>query len=301
MTNPNPPHPPTPVPVPEQEQLDEVAQQYAKSADILKKVLIALEFCGVAFTLPHNLSAFGIEFNVFTWSIFIAILGVATIEGAWVYSMSHFTHGWISSKRQRNMAIAAWFALTAVLIGNAIVAELSYLVTSPEVVAAQSLVDSLVIYKGYFLPSTPIIALVLVGLLLSMHPKTVATGRAFAHLAATARKEQEAQLALLDAKNEIKLQDIKAKRQEHAADITKREIEANARIAKVQADAQETAQNQQFAFDARKAVFTEKEAQLKAELDSEEFKTEIRETVQAEIKRIIRDQKKEALAALKKD
>lgn len=289
---------PTPAPAPI--VIDETEQAYEKSAAWLKNALIGLEVMGVMFTLPHNLDAFNISFATFTWSILFGILGVATIEGAWLFSMSHFTHGWIADKRQRNMAIGAWLTMTAVLIGNAIVAELGHIIAAQEATAAPALVNALVAYRGFFLPSTPIIALVLSGLLLSMHPKVIQMGRTFQHLAETSRKEQEAQLALLDAKHEIKRQDISAKRQEHEAELQARTIAAEAKIEKMRADALQSKQNQDFALDARTAVFNEKKAALDSELESDEFKTQIRETVQAEVKRIVRDQKKEALDALKK-
>ncbi|MCB0037484.1 MAG: hypothetical protein KDE51_25810 [Anaerolineales bacterium] len=249
---------------------------------------------GVAFTLPHNLDAFGVDFSAFSLSIFIGLLGVATLEGVFIFSMSHFTHGLIADEKQRKMAMWSWGIMTFVLISNAVVAELSHL--EP----AGILASGLLVYRGFILPATPIIALLLAGLLLSLHPKVVSLGKAFKHIADTAKKEQEAQLALLEAKNEIKLQDIQAKRQEHAADLEKRQIEAQSKIEKIRADALQSKQNQDFALNARAAVFAEKEAALKTELDSPEFKTDLQDTVKAEVKRIVRDQKKEALEALKK-
>lgn len=266
----------------------EIETAYYTSAKRLKYALVALEVMLVMFTLPHNLKAFGVSWGI-SWGALIGILGVAVLEGVFLFGMGHFTHGWIASATQRKMAMITWGSMTVILVANAIASELMVLGYLPAYVE---------FYRGFILPSTPVISLVLGGLLLSFHPQVIATGRAFQHLATVAKQNQEAEIALLQSKNMIRLQDIDAKKQEYQAELEARQIEAGAKLDKLRADSEHIKVTQTFANDTRRAIFSEKTSQLNNQLNSQEFKQEIGEVVNAEIKRVVTQQKKEALEAL---
>jgi len=247
-------------------------REYLESAKRLKWAFIALEIMGVMFTLPHNLKAFGIGIEAFTATMLLNILGVAVLEGVFLFGMSHFTHGWIASKPQERMAWATWGIVTLFLASNAVVSELPAEVTT--------------FYRDFILPSTPIVSLVLGGLLLSLHPQVQETARTFNHIATVSRKNQEAELALLQAKNAVRLQEMEAKQQEFGAELTARQIDTQAKLDTMLANAKQNEAVQKFAVNAQQTVFNEKEKALNTALSSQEFKSEISEVVNAEVKRM---------------
>ena len=108
-------------------------------------------------------------------------------------------------------------------------------------------------------------------------------------------------MALLQAKNAVRLQEMEAKQQELGAELTARQIDTQAKLDTMLANAKQNEAVQKFAVKAQQTVFSEKEKALNTALSSQEFKSEISEVVNAEVKRIINQQKRQAMEALKQD
>jgi hypothetical protein len=245
---------------------------YDKSAENLVRWLRALEIMLVAYTLPHNLHAFGISWE-FSLSMLLLALGVAVIEGAFLFSAEHFKGGLISSKEQYYYALGALLATTAMLVSNSILSHLLYLAEAsalnPSVTAA------MVWYQGFVLPITPIVALVSSLALIAHHPKVQQIGRTMTHVATVTAAEQSADRNLQQTMARMHYMRTETEAAKLEATLEAERMGAQVRLRKYQLEVDEQLSAVDFDIATSNAVIEQQIARMNEYLASEQFQRRI--------------------------
>lgn len=249
-----------------------VELEYTTSFERLKSWAFWLEGLIVFFTLPHNVHVFGVfDFEQWTmWNILlipILLMGIAVLEGVLIFSLTHFTHGWIASEEQGQAAKITAGVMLGVLIANSVASSVEYAG------------GNIWFYAAYVVPGTPLVAVALAGWLLSQHPATLGQGKMFSFIAEANDTKQEAELALLRAKNEVQKEGIKAREEREKAKLEIAQIEQGMEIDQLRNGAMEKAQEWEFSNLLRKSIYEEQARQLREIAAGEEYREQVRRIV----------------------
>ena len=264
MTNPTPTPPQT-----TQKDFDirigEAEQELETHTNRLFWALTALEILAVCYTLPHNLTAFGVDFDQLGAAVFFGILGVATLEGSFLFSAYHFTHGLLTTPRQTAYAKWGLGIMTAVLFGNSIVAQLIHL--NPQGPLLQIVLG----YQGFFLPITPVIALLAAVLLIFQHPSVQQAISEYNHIVTIQKAQQKAEIAEQKALQAVGLARIEAKELHAKAEAKQISIKSADEIAQLELTTELEQQARELEGLKRKIdLANAKEALLTAQKEAEE-------------------------------
>lgn len=255
--------------------------EYTTSFEKLKQWAWVLEFFIVFFTLPHNVHVFRVfDFEEWTiWNVLlipILLMGIAVLEGVFIFSLTHFTHGWIATPEQGKAAKVTAGTVLAVLIANSIASSVEYGG------------GDIWFYASFVVPGTPVIAVVLAGWLLSCHPATLGQGKVFNFIAESNDTKQSAELTLLRAKNSVQLAGIAAREEREKANLEISQIEQGMEIDQLRNAAIEKAQEWEFTNLLRQSAYKEQARQLHQIAAGEEYQEKVRLIVSARINEVLK-------------
>lgn len=252
---------------------DEDKAKFNKSEQWLSWLSWAGKIFVIFFTLPHNLSAFAMGKEVTFWQLFeMSTLGVFVIELSWLTTMIHFSHGWLSHKKQATAAYISLTFTTGVLIANAITSHLAHYIANGTITNPTAKLIFVDIYGSFILPSTPILCVLAIGFLISYHPKIEQVAKSFQFMVQENALSRDAVMSRALASNKLQAQRLLSSGTKLMAELKAEEIQANADAQRIESQALQEAALLDFdrqrllkTMDIQKTVMYEI-------LDSAEFK-----------------------------
>lgn len=171
-----------------------IIELFDNSAKWMQWGLEALAFLLIAYTLPHNAHAFGLE-----RIIDFRTLGLLVIELTFGLSVLHFTRGWLADDGHRTAAYSTIALSAIILIFNSALSQLLYLLADPDFVRTVQLEMIVDGYRMFILPATPILAVLLATWLVSAHPAVRGVGEMFSHIAKMADMTRKSEIKKKEA------------------------------------------------------------------------------------------------------
>jgi len=257
--------------------IETAGKTLTKHTSRLTWALLIIEVVAVCYTLPHNAHAFGLGSGDIISNIF-GFLGLATLELAFLFSAYHFTKGLLTTHTQTTWAKRAFWSMFTILVLNSTVSQIGYYAEGG--VAVSPVLDSTMwFYKGFILPSTPIVALALVILLIANHPKTQEAISQYKHIAETMKAQQAAELEEKQAVQSVQLARVEAKKLHAEAEAEQISVHAADEIAALKLQTEIEAKRRELEGSKQKAELDNALAALEAEQAEAEQKREFAATV----------------------
>lgn len=273
-------------------------EKFNKSAKWIQWLSYAGKFFVIFYTLPHNLMAFGMGNGaVFQW----ATLGVFTIELSWLTTMIHYSHGWLSSKKQATAAHVSLATTTSILILNAISSQLAHMSSGGRL---QEMIDFVTgkeaagewvywvfvdFYGGFLLPATPVLSVLAVSFLISRHPQVEQLAATFRFIATEAMLKRNAVLDKETASGQLQAQKIKSSSATMRAQLKAEEIRANVEATRIENSAIQESMLIQFEQKRLNQAMAVRQEEMDKLINSEDFKGVLRQAEQNSLLALIQE------------
>ncbi|MCB0035051.1 MAG: hypothetical protein KDE51_13550, partial [Anaerolineales bacterium] len=228
----------------------------------------------VLFTIPHNIYAFAGTDKITDVTSIFPFVGVMVIEGTLIFSLIHYTHGWLVNDNHRKAADQATYFTLGVLITNAITAH------GVTVIGVENMGTVtrwlLEFYSTYLLPATPILCLAIAARLGAHHPWIQAQGKKLAHLHTIDNRRRDAEALREEAKVNVTASKIEMDKTRFEAEFDAEKISHQADIDEIQALAQREATQRRFEIERERKMLELRETKQQEILESPEFQEKAR-------------------------
>lgn len=275
----------------QREQLETVSQTHEEDGyTLIQWGILILEVLLVCFTIPHNAKAFGIDLSTAGLSdpaTYWGVLGVMTLEGAFILAAIHISHGWLVSEEQTKRVNQALMTSGILMAINAIGA---HWLAHPGDTSIPDIVWDLF---NILIPLEPIIVFVIGIRMVALHPAIVRKTQALNHENVMMESQRAIDVSLAETTAKLRKEEVETQRRIAKAQIEKERAKARAEVTKLKAEIREELAKVEYQAEMKKQVMEAKKLKIIERLQSAEFNAEIEKQSMSDIKKYVSKSSKE--------